>query len=134
MEIFLQAVPALLLGSDGSFYIFRNGTDLSIPSYLLTASFQSTTGTFAALKASTTVTATNGFVSAATNTLSFSSVGFFTNTLGKNVFAYFSAGAGAVVTNEYNNVVVSITTPTVIQLHPNWKVSGTAMSATLVSE
>lgn len=112
----------MFLGDDGA----TTNMTIAVTSGIITAKTNFNSGG--------TVTATTGFVSSATNTLDFSTVGFFTNTLGKNAMAYFSAGASVVVTNEYNNPVVSITTPTVIQLHPNWKVSGTTMSATLVAE
>ncbi len=86
------------------------------------------------IQANTNVTALGGFTTGSTNTLAFTTVSFFTNTLGVNATAYFSAGASIVVTNEFNNVVVSIATPGTVQLHPNWKVSGTTMSATLVAQ
>lgn len=88
--------------------------------------------------ASSTMTATNGFASFATDTAAISSTSNWTNTTGKNVFAYVT-GAAIALKNASATTLVDFgaafaTATGTIHLHPSWYLTGTTISGTYVAE
>jgi len=79
------------------------------------------------------VFASAGFYTMPTNTLSFTTVSTFTNTLGRDAKVMFTAGTPGILTDTNGNTVVNIpATATFIMMNPNQRMtSGTAVSATL---